>query len=164
MDRIVISIAVALIFGSAVFLLLPNDEEKIERLFEELTALASEPKTGQGIAKIRRIKGFEALFTETVTFGSLDLPVRGDISRKELTQLFFTVVERSQSVTLTYDELTFGEIADGQAEVITRFKGEALLIDGVHYENSATVKVSLSEVDGDWKFRGFEAVQVPRYE
>ena len=162
MNKKLVYVAAALIFGLAVFLLLPSDKDKIERLFSELTTLASEPKSEGGLAKIKRIKSFENLFAENITFGSLDLPVTGEISKEELTRLFFTVVERSKSVQLTHDGLAFGAIENNKAEVITRFYGKAILLDGELYENSATVKISLTKVDGDWKFREFEAVQDPR--
>lgn len=152
-----IIVATILIAIVITWLILPSDKEKIEAHFLDLINVVNQQEEMQPIARLQRIKDFQRLFTRTVHFYAIDLPLAETVTNEELTRFFFTLAERATKVTLSHAQLEFTMISENRAEVMTHFQGRAWLPDGKQYESENDVKVVLNKVEGDWLFSEFEA-------
>ena len=157
-------LAAVLVTGAIVWVVLPTDQEKIEARFAELIEVVNQEKPADAFGKLERLQRFKALFTSTVYFHAVDLPLQETVTNEELTRFFFSLAERADTVSLRHEALEFLLIADKRAEVKTHFHGEARMPDGKLYTSENTLKATLAEVEGEWTFNEFQALETSRPE
>lgn len=158
-QAIAAALGAVLILGLWWWFTRPTPERQIRNRFAALGQVISKTEQESNSRSVLKLQQLERLMADPVNIGTERYGLAGTHGNAELVSLASRVRGMMSRIDLQFHDLQINELSESEANVTctARF---VLQIGQQGQEETSELRVRLVQVDGAWRFRDFQEVEV----
>jgi len=156
---IAIAVIAAVILGGT-FWLFPTDKRKIKKHFKALSEMALKEGDEPPLAQAKPMRMAPDLFADSCRLFYPARDVEGEFSAEQMGRYAARARQNFKELHLDFYDMAIHISEGGMADVSTTARLSGLTLRGEASETTNELDVSLSKIDGEWRFTEFEIVEV----
>ena len=160
LKNIIIFVLVAVVGVFAAFYFFQSEESKVKKKFNLLSELGSREPGENKLALTVKNKQFKGLFTENCAIEFPAYSISKTFPAQEFARIVFGVLLQYSEYSPRFYDIGIQIPSENSANAVFTAKLTGKLPSGEYVQDIHEVESTLSKIDGEWLFSGFEVVDV----